>query len=236
MKIDSKKDIVFIILAAFFITNAITAELIGGKLINIGGIFTMSLGILPWPIVFITTDLINEYFGKSGVKKLSLITAVMIIYAFILVFGGMMIPAESFSPVSDRAYTEVFGQSLLIIIGSVVAFLSSQILDVFVFWLVREKTGKGMIWLRATGSTAVSQLVDTFIVLGIAFWLPGKITTSQYITIGFTGYACKLIIAVVLTPVIYLAHSIIDKYIGEKEVNEIILQSAVDSLHHPVKD
>jgi queuosine precursor transporter len=236
MKINSKKDIVFIILAAFFITNAITAELIGGKLIQIGGTFTMSLGILPWPIVFLATDLINEYFGKEGVKKLSFITAGMIVYAFILVFGGMVIPAVSFSPVSDGAYKEVFGQSLWIIVGSVVAFISSQILDVFIFWLVRERTGKGMIWLRATGSTAISQLVDTFIVLGIAFWLPGKINTSQFITIGLTGYLCKLIIAVLLTPLIYLGHSMIDRFIGEKEVDKIIHDSAEQSLHHPVKE
>jgi queuosine precursor transporter len=236
MKLNSRKDIVFIILSAFFITNAITAELIGGKLINVGGYFTMSLGILPWPIVFIATDLINEYFGKSGVKKLSIITAIMIVYAFVLVFGGMMIPAESFSPVSDNAYHEVFGQSLWIIVGSVIAFISSQILDVFIFWLVRERTGKGMIWLRATGSTAISQLIDTFIVLGIAFWLPGKITTAQFISMGLTGYACKLIIAVLLTPLIYIAHSAIDRFIGEKQVEEIIHESAEESLHHPVKD
>lgn len=235
MRIDSRKDIVFIILAAFFVTNAITAELIGGKLINIGGMFTMSLGILPWPIVFIATDLINEYYGKKGVKKLSLITAAMIIYSFVLVYGGMLIPAEPFSPVSDAGYKEVFGQSLWIIVGSVAAFISSQILDVFIFWLVREKTGKGMIWLRATGSTAVSQLVDTFVVLGIAFWIPGKITTGQYISIGFTGYACKLIIAVLLTPLIYVAHALIDKYLGEHESDEIIRESAAESLHHPVK-
>ena len=74
----TKKEIVYIILAGIFITNAITAELIGGKLIQIGP-FVLSMGILPWPIVFITTDLINEYFGKQGVKRLSYITAGLIL-------------------------------------------------------------------------------------------------------------------------------------------------------------
>lgn len=240
MKIDSKKDLVFIILAAFFVTNAITAELIGGKLVNIPipflGDFTMSLGILPWPVVFLTTDLINEYFGKPGVRKLSLITAAMIIYAFIIVFSGMMIDAVSFSPVQNDAYNEVFGQSMLIIIGSVVAFLLSQLLDVFVFWLVRERTGKGMIWLRATGSTAISQLADTIIVAGIAFWLPGKVSTSQFLNMVIAGYSCKLIIAVVLTPLIYFLHSLIDNYLGKSEADTIIHDSAVTSLHHEVKE
>ena len=84
----TKKEIVYIVLAGIFITNAITAELIGGKLIQIGP-FVLSMGILPWPIVFITTDLINEYFGKQGVKRLSYITAGLIAYCFIILFFSM---------------------------------------------------------------------------------------------------------------------------------------------------
>ena len=79
----TKKELVFIILAGIFITNALVAELIGGKLIYMGP-FIMSVGILPWPIVFLATDLINEYYGRSGVKKLSLITASLIVYAPVL--------------------------------------------------------------------------------------------------------------------------------------------------------
>lgn len=88
----SKKDIVFIILAGIFITNAVVAELIGGKLIQIGP-FVMSIGILPWPIVFLTTDLINEYFGEKGVRRLSILTACLIAYAFIILLLGIAIPA-----------------------------------------------------------------------------------------------------------------------------------------------
>ena len=87
-----RKDIVYVILAGIFITNALVAELIGGKLIYIGEV-VMSLGILPWPIVFITTDLINEYFGEKGVKKLSFITAGLIAYTFFLLLIGLQIPA-----------------------------------------------------------------------------------------------------------------------------------------------
>lgn len=209
----NRKDIVYIVLAGIFITNAIVAELIGGKLIYVGS-YVMSVGILPWPIVFITTDLINEYFGDKGVKKLSLITACLIAYAFVILYGALQIPAvQGAGLVTDDQFNGVFGQSLWIIVGSITAFLVSQMIDVTVFHFFKNKTGNKMIWLRSTGSTVISQLFDSFIVLGIAFWLTGKMSTEVYITSAFTGYFVKLILAVVLTPFIYLGHSIIQKYL-----------------------
>ena len=211
----NKKDIVYIVLAGIFITNAVVAELIGGKLIYVGP-YVMSVGILPWPIVFITTDLINEYFGQKGVKKLSIITACLIAYAFVVLFGALQIPAvQGAGLVTDDQFTGVFGQSLWIIVGSITAFLVSQLIDVTVFHFFKNKTGNKMIWLRSTGSTVVSQLFDSFIVLGIAFWLTGKMSTEMYITSAFTGYFVKLFLAVLLTPFIYLGHSIIQKYIKQ---------------------
>lgn len=211
----SKKELVFIILAGIFITNAVTAELIGGKLIQIGP-FVMSIGILPWPVVFLTTDLINDYFGKEGVKKLSYITAALIAYSFILLFLAMTIPAATgISPVDDEQFKAVFGQSMWIIVGSIIAFLFSQLIDVYVFSYFKKKTGNNKIWLRATGSTIISQLFDSFIVLGIAFWLPGKINTETFVSSALTGYTFKLGTAVLLTPIIYLGHYWIQKYIKE---------------------
>ena len=217
----NRKNIVFIVLAGIFITNAVVAELIGGKLIQIGG-FTLSIGILPWPIVFITTDLINDYFGKTGVKKLTYLTSVLIAYVFILLFIGIKIPATSFSPVSTKAFKIVFGQGEWIIIGSLVAFIISQLLDASIFSKFKKITGDKHIWLRATGSTVISQLIDTFIVLGIAFYLPEKISLNEYISLGFTGYFAKLIIAIGLTPMIYLAHAWIKRYLKEEEKSTFI--------------
>lgn len=209
----SKKDTVYLILAGIFITNAVVAELIGGKLIQIGP-FIMSLGILPWPIVFITTDIINEHFGKEGVKKLSYITAGLIAYCIIILFIGTKIPAFiTKETVNDEQYYAVFGQGMFIMVASIIAFLVSQLIDVSVFWFLRNKTGKKMIWLRSTGSTLISQLIDSFIVSGIAFWLTGKITTSQYLNMSLTGYTFKLMLAILLTPLIYLGHHLIEKYI-----------------------
>ena len=211
----SKKDIVYIILAGIFITNAIVAELTGGKLIQIGP-FIMSIGILPWPIVFITTDIINEHFGRDGVKKLSFITAGLIAYCILILYIGTRIPAYvTGETVNDEQFYAVFGQGLFIMVASIIAFLVSQLIDVSVFWFLRKKTGKKMIWLRSTGSTIISQLIDSFIVSGIAFWMTGKITTSEYLNMSVTGYTFKLLLAVLLTPLIYLGHYLIEKYLGE---------------------
>ena len=215
----SKKDTVYVILAGIFITNAVVAELIGGKLIYVGSA-VMSIGILPWPIVFVTTDLINEYFGEKGVRKLSLITASLIGYCFIMLYFALRIPAANgISTVSDAQFWAVFGQSQWIIVGSITAFLVSQLIDVTLFHFLKNKTGNKMIWLRSTGSTVVSQLFDSFIVLGIAFWATGIMTTRVYIQSAFTGYFMKLIIAVGMTPFIYLGHYIIKKYIA-KDTND----------------
>lgn len=214
MNLNNRKDLVYLILAGLFVCNAILGEILGGKLIEAGG-YIMSLGVIPWPIVFLTTDLINEYYGRSGVRRLTLVTVGLILYAFVVIFIAMGIPAASVSPVKDEAFNAVLGQSQWIIAGSVTAFAVSQLVDVAVFWLFRDATGGRMLWLRATGSTAVSQLIDTFIVLGIGFWLPGKIQTKDFLNLAFTNYTYKFAIAVLLTPVIYAAHSAIDRYLGE---------------------
>jgi queuosine precursor transporter len=210
----TRKDTVYVVLAGIFITNAIVAELIGGKLIDVGSA-VMSIGILPWPVVFVTTDLINEYFGEKGVRKLSIITACLIAYTFIVLFFAMKIPSTGISSVSTSQFNAVFGQSQLIIVGSITAFLVSQLIDVSIFHFVKRKTGNKMIWLRSTGSTVISQLFDSFIVLGIAFWLPGIMDTKTFIISALTGYTVKLLIAILMTPLIYIGHSLIENYIAK---------------------
>ena len=217
MDLKSRKDIVFLVLAGFFITNAIVAELIGGKLVQFFGLFTQSIGIILWPVIFLLTDLINEYYGKDGVKKLTYITVGLISFTFILLTVALNIPATSFSPVSDDNFKTVFGQSQWIIVGSIVAFLFSQLIDVYVFWAFKKATGNKHIWLRATGCTLVSQLVDTFVVQYIAFVLPGKWAFSDFLTNASWGYAFKLLVALALIPMIYVGHYVIGKYLHKKD-------------------
>ena len=216
MDLKNRKDIVFLVLAGFFITNAIVAELIGGKLVQFFGLFTQSIGIILWPVIFLLTDLINEYYGKDGVRKLTYITVGLISFTFILLSIALTIPATSFSPVSDSVFKTVFGQSQWIIVGSIIAFLLSQLVDVYVFWSFKKLTGDKHIWLRATGSTMVSQLIDTFVVQFIAFVLPGKWPFSEFLVNASWGYAFKLLVALALIPMIYLGHYVIGKYLKKR--------------------
>jgi len=219
----SRKDLVFFILGGFFLTNALLGELTGGKLftlpaLQLGGwdlsTLVLSIGVIPWPVVFLTTDLVNEYFGKPGVRRLTFLAVGMISYSFIVLYPAMWVPAWEKSPVSDAQFRAVFGQSQWIIVGSLVAFLVGQFVDVLVFWYFRNRTGHRMLWLRATGSTAVSQLIDTFLVGFIAFVVPGKLTLIEFLPLAAGSYAFKLTVAVLITPLIYLGHNVIDRYLA----------------------
>ena len=225
VKIQTRRDIVYLALAGFFVTNAILGELSGGKLFSLGP-FTLSIGVIPWPVVFIATDLINEYFGREGVRRLTFMTIALIVYAFVVLFAAMQVPAASFSPVTDGQFQAVFGQSLWIIAGSVTAFALSQLVDVGIFWLVRHRTGSRFLWMRATGSTIVSQLIDSFVIIAIAFWLPGKVTTTEFLTVAASNYSFKLLIALGVTPLLYAGHAMIDRFLGLEEAQRLIEESA----------
>jgi uncharacterized integral membrane protein (TIGR00697 family) len=212
-----------------FITCAITAELISNKLIEIPiqfnlfgnemGPFTTIVGVLPWPIVFLLTDLMNEFYGNKAVKRLSWITAGLIAFCFLIVTLAMEIPAKDIpgsTLATDSEFNKVFGQARMVIVGSIAAFLFSQLLDVVVFHWIKERTGNRFIWLRSTGSTVLSQLIDSYLVLYIGFVLPGNMSFSDYMTIAPTNYVLKLIIAISLTPLIYLGHFAVKRYLAIK--------------------
>lgn len=245
----------FMVLAGIFLTNAIVAEIIGGKIfsgettlglqpanLNILGFvmdFNLTAGAVIWPIVFITSDLINEYFGKPGVKRISYLTALLIAYTFVVIFLTIELPPASWWLDANNkdaagnyfninfAFNKIMGQGLRIIIGSLTAFLIGQLVDVFIFQKLRKITGPNKLWLRATGSTLVSQLLDSFVVLYIAFY--GVFPNQQIIAIGITNYLYKFGIAILLTPVIYVGHHLIDKYLGKDEAAKISEEAAQGS-------
>jgi uncharacterized integral membrane protein (TIGR00697 family) len=225
---NEKRSWVFVFLAGLFITNAVTAELISNKLIEIPisfsfgdfkiGPFITIVGILPWPVVFLLTDLLNEFYGQKAVRRLSWITAILIAYCFIIVTITLGIPAFNLPGadlVSTETYNQVFGQAQMVIIGSITAFLVSQLLDAFIFDQIKKRTGNKFIWLRSTGSTLFSQLIDSFIVLYIGFVLPGKIKLSDFSSLALTNYSLKIFIAISLTPLIYLGHYLIKKILSK---------------------
>lgn len=206
----TRRDGVFLVLAGVFITHALLGEFVGGKLVAVAG-WTMSVGVIPWPVVFVTTDLVNEYFGARAVRRLTFLAVVLIAYSFLVLYACMLAPASAISPVSDVAFVEVFGQSMWIIVGSITAFVISQLLDVGVFTFVRSKTGERWLWARAVGSTVVSQLIDTFVINAIAFGLPGRLTGAQVVELSMTNYAYKFLIAVATLPIVYAGHGVIDR-------------------------
>ena len=246
--IKDKSTKLFIFLGGFFIANAFIAEVIGVKIFSLEstlGItpfkiplfgnefsFNLTAGVLLWPVVFIMTDIINEYYGEKGVKFLSYLTVTLLAYAFFMYFIAIkLVPASWWSgsktaqgvPNMQVAYAQVFGQGIAIILGSLVAFLIGQVVDVVIFHKIKKWSGEKYIWLRSTGSTLVSQLIDSFVVLFIAFYLYPKYISaangpawafSVVMSICIGNYIYKFVMAVVLTPVIYIVHNWIEKYLG----------------------
>lgn len=214
--LQSRRQLVFIVFAGVFITSAIVAELISAKSVTTP-LFPIIAGIIPWPIVFLLTDVMNEYFGKETVKRLSYITAGLIAFCFLLVFLAVEMPTDNTSYLSDAEFRKAFDGSLPIMIGSITAFLVSQLIDVKLFGIFSRLTHGKMIWLRSTGSTVISQLVDGFIVLFIGFWLPGAYSFSEILVLWISGYTVKLMIAVLLTPLVYLMHSLTKMVLRNEE-------------------
>lgn len=253
-----KRTNLFVILASIFLTNAILAEVIGVKIFSgektlgfepvnwsfFGEYildFNLTAGAVIWPIVFITTDIINEYFGKKGVRKISFITAGLIAYVFLIIsLVTILVPADFWLEVNattpdgepfniDYAFNLIFTQGLGIIIGSLTAFLLGQLIDVFVFQKLRAVTGPKMIWLRATGSTFVSQFIDSFVVLGIAFYVFGNWDLSQVIAVGIINYIYKFTVAIALTPLLYVGHGMIDRYLGKELAHQMMEEASSDT-------
>jgi uncharacterized integral membrane protein (TIGR00697 family) len=255
--ITHKPSRLFIILGGFFVVNALTAQFIGVKIFALEdtlgirpwnfnlfgqtGALQFSAGVIMWPIVFIMTDVLNEYYGKRGVRLLSFLAVALISFAFLMVFAAIeLVPADWWRtqnatrgvPDMQSAFSVIMGQGLLIIVGSLTAFLVGQLVDVVSFHFIRERTGDRMIWLRATGSTVISQFFDSFVVLSIAFKfgpeLVGNVepwTWNQLLAVGTVQYTYKFCMAILLTPLIYLAHFLIDRYLGE-ETAEAMKQKA----------
>ena len=255
--IKDKKTSLFIVLSGIFLTNAIIAEMIGVKIFSLEATlgydpvafnilldsplsFNLTAGVIIWPVVFLTTDVINEYFGKKGVRKISFLTAGFIAYMFLVIYlVTHLVPASFWLDLNnmddkgnpfniDYAFRMIFRQGLGIIIGSLVAFLIAQLLDVFIFQKLRGLTGRKMIWLRATGSTLISQFFDSFVVLWIAFFIFGNWHIEQIVAVGIMNYMYKFVVAIVLTPLIYVAHYFIDNYLGKEMAQQMADQAGED--------
>jgi uncharacterized integral membrane protein (TIGR00697 family) len=231
----------FIVLSAILITSAVVAEIVSVKLfevkfyafLGIDQLFVLTCGALLWPLVFLTTDTVNEFFGARAVRFVTWTTMAMITWMFVINNVAILVPAASFSPVDDVTFGKVFGQSAWIIVGSMAAFLVSQLVDVTVFHMIRRALQGRHIWARATGSTIVSQLLDSFIVIYIAFWLPPYVGSSQAgvsaldaLTISLSSFAYKVGVAVALTPLVYATHWLVHRWLGDTLADALAHEAA----------
>jgi uncharacterized integral membrane protein (TIGR00697 family) len=185
--------------------------------------FNLTCGVLLWPLEFVITDIVNEYYGPKAVRRISLIAVALISYAFVMFYLAMSAAPAGFwveskmqngVPSMQLAFEAIFGQGMWIIIGSIIAFMVSQLIDVTVFHQIKKRTGEKMIWLRSTGSTVVSQLVDSFVVLFIAFKIGNGWAWSTVLAVGVVNYMYKFTMAIVLTPLIHLIRNSIENYVG----------------------
>lgn len=239
----------FLGITAFFVANALIAECIGGKIFSLekllgiapsnftifgqsGLAFNLTCGVLLWPLEFVITDIVNEYFGPKAVRRISYTAVILISYAFVMFYAAMEIPPADFwigskqeqgIPDMQHAFGGIFGQGMWIIVGSLTAFLIGQIVDVMIFHKIKKITGQKWIWLRATGSTFVSQLVDSFVVLFIAFKIGNGWSWQLVLAICLVNYMYKFTMAIVLTPVIYLLGKRIDRYVGAETAHKMKL-------------
>jgi uncharacterized integral membrane protein (TIGR00697 family) len=239
----------FLGITAFFVANALIAECIGGKIFSLEGVlgiapanltilgekglsFNLTCGVLLWPLEFVITDIVNEYYGPKAVRRISITAVSLIAYAFLMFYLAMRIAPAAFwvgskvdngVPSMQTAFEAIFGQGMWIILGSLVAFLVSQFIDVIVFHKIKRITGEKMPWLRATGSTVVSQLVDSFVVLVIAFKLGNNWSWSFVIAVCIVNYIYKFTMAIVLTPAISFIESRIEDYLGHETAKKMKL-------------
>lgn len=245
-------------MTAFFCCNALIAESIGTKIFSLEKLFglppanftlfgqsglgfNLTCGVLLWPLEFIMTDIVNEYYGPKAVRRISYTAVILIAYAFLMYYLAMGVPAADFwfgtgvkngVPDMSNAFNAIFGQGMWIIFASITAFLVSQIVDVTIFHRIKKVTGEKRVWLRATGSTLVSQLVDSFIVLFIAFKIGQGWSWQLVLAICFMNYVYKATMAIVLTPVIYLVEGRIEKYLG-RDVSMRMKQAAMGKSEEP---
>ncbi len=253
MSFKTKESRLLLVLGSFFVANAILSEFIGVKIFTVEGTlgikqfdisllgvpnlsFNMSAGVLTWPLIFIMTDIINEYFGVKQVRFLSILTALLISYAFIIVGAAMQLTPSDFwvtqtingqSLNMNNAFAGIFGQGMWIIVGSIVAFIIGQIADVLIFHRIKRITGDRALWLRATGSTLISQFIDSFVVIFIAFYLNPQYNWSWQMVaaIGLVNYTYKFVVAILMTPILYVVHSTINGYLG-KDLSQRMIKMA----------
>jgi uncharacterized integral membrane protein (TIGR00697 family) len=213
----NRRQLLYLWLAGLFVAALIVADLIGGKLFRVGGEdgFDLSCGMLAFPITFVLTDVLNEFYGSAATRRVTFLGLGAAAMAFLILNVALRVPTSPESPLSAEDFGKVFGLSARLYIASLTAYIAGQLLDIAVFAALRRATGERFLWLRATGSTLVSQAVDTAVV-SVIFYVGIK-SWPFIIKMALASYAMKFVIAVALTPLIYAAHAVVLRVIKVSE-------------------
>jgi uncharacterized integral membrane protein (TIGR00697 family) len=210
----------FIYLGAVFVSCLLLGDVIGGKIIRTP-LGPISVGIIPFPVTFLLTDVVNDFYGRRGARFLTLLGFYMALIAWALLQVTTLMPADASTYFTQHEYAKVFGGSAQLFVASMVAYLIGQFLDIHVFHFWKAMTQSRHLWLRSTGSTVFSQAVDT-VTINIIF---GRVTAGW--GWSFIGakigreYVIKFVVAVALTPVVYALHGAIVRGLGiEPEEHE----------------
>ena len=203
----------FTYLCAIFVACLLLGDVIGGKVIRTP-LGPISVGIIPFPVTFLLTDIVNDFYGRSGARFLTLLGFFMALLAWVLLQLTTLMPVDSSTYFTQAEYAMVFGGSAQLFLASMCAYLIGQFLDIHVFHFWKALTQSRHLWLRSTGSTIFSQAIDT-VIINVIF---GRVTVGW--SWGFIGqkitreYLIKFVVALLLTPALYALHEAIVRGLG----------------------
>jgi uncharacterized integral membrane protein (TIGR00697 family) len=224
----------YVCLTAVFVSCLLLGDIIGGKTIPTLTVFghdlgPISVGIIPFPVTFLLTDVVNDFYGRRGARFLTLVGFAMALFAYALLQLTTALAPHPSTYFTQAEYAKIFGGSAQLFVASMISYLCGQFLDIQVFQFWKALTQSRHLWLRATGSTLLSQIVDT-VMINLIFWMwtassdptsfLGRMSSSEryawiFAKIG-REYGIKVGIAILLTPLVYAIHGAIVKWLGIK--------------------
>ncbi|MGB5941699.1 MAG: queuosine precursor transporter [Leeuwenhoekiella sp.] len=198
---------IYCILGALFICSLVVSNLIFQKFFfwDFFGLYTfeISVGILPYPITFLITDLISEIYGKKKANWIVTVGIFASVFSLLIIFVAQMVPATATSPIDDTVFTNVFGKSVLAVLASMMAYLFAQFIDIRIYHFWKKLTRGKYLWLRNNFSTFLSQFMDTFTVIGL-LCIFNILSWEIFWPLVVSGFLFKVLVAILDTPLLYL--------------------------------
>ena len=216
-------DFFFLILAALFVAALVTTNLIANKFVTVDlgfKVFKISAGVLPYPATFLITDILSEIYGKKKTQAVVFSGFFASIFVLGILWLGNQFPSIDGSPVNDDQYATVFSNSWRVILSSMIAYLAAQFVDVRIYHFWKKLTNGRFLWLRNNGSTIVSQLTDTTLVVLVLF--VGVKSFDNILFLILDGWFFKVIMAALDTPLLYAAVYFIQREFGLERNQEVL--------------